>query len=127
MQETLVSHFVLQIGQSCEDSESREIAGQAVKIYLDDLAGDKKKWKSPSSDYEEITRKFLKFYKEQNELVKIFRNLSNDRNDLNHAGHNDQPMKADKFKNNLSQFLNRIEEHIKIPDNYNSDLVLLKK
>jgi len=110
LQETLLSYFIVKIGQDQENQKYREIAGQAVTIYLKKIV--KTKWKETAADNEKITREFLIFYQDKAELVKIYRELSNDRNDLNHAGHKKNPMRAEKFSNNLSKFLSRIGKYI---------------
>ena len=110
LQETLVSYFILKIGQNQENPEYREIAGQSVTIYLGKL--DRTKWKKASADNEKITRELLKFYKGRNELIKIFRNISKDRNDLNHAGHNKNPMRPEIFRRQLSKMIDSVETYL---------------
>jgi len=107
LQETLLSYFILKIKHDQENQKYREIAGQAVTIYLKKI--DRAKWKKASADNEQITLKLLDAYKGQDELIKIFRNISNDRNDLNHAGHNTNPMRPEAFRKQLSEMLARIE------------------
>ncbi len=107
LQETLVSYFVLMIGQDQEHQKYREIAGQAVTIYLKKIV--RPKWKKTAANNEKATRELLEVCKGQNELIKVFRNISKDRNDLNHAGHKKDPMQADKFGKQLSDMIDRIE------------------
>jgi CRISPR-associated Csx2 family protein len=104
LQETLISYFVIKTGKNEEDKKHRKIASQAAAIYLREI--DKDKWEKPAADDLLATQKFLDLYDGEKELIKIFRNLSNIRNDLNHAGHNDSPIKTDNFRK-------KIEKHIK--------------
>ncbi len=113
LQETLISCFVLEIGQNEENKKCREIASQAATIYHYNL--DKTKWKKAAADNEKITQKFLSFYQNQQKLVNLFRNLSSDRNDLNHAGHNDAPMKPHKFSEKLLGYIEKAENIIMPP------------
>ena len=110
LQETLISYFVVEGGKNKKDKKYREIASQAVKIFLEEI--NKDKWKKPAADNHQITQKFLDLYEGKKELIKIFRNLSNDRNDLNHAGQNDSPMKPDKFNEKLKSYIKDIENII---------------
>lgn len=108
-QETLISYFIIKINEEPEGI-NREIATQAAKIYLDNLPVAQ--WKSLARTHEKTTRKFLEFYRTKDELIKIYRNLSGDRNDLNHAGHKPTPMKADKFSLKLRDYIQKTEQHI---------------
>jgi len=110
LQETLISYFIHKIGQDPENQKYREVAGQSVTVYLRKL--DRAKWKKASADNEQITRELLEFYKGQNGLIKIFRNISKDRNDLNHAGHNTSPMRPETFRKQLSEMIAKIETYL---------------
>lgn len=109
-QEILISYFAIKIDKNPEDFRNREIASQAAKIYNNMLPVEK--WKGKAKNYPKITQKFLEFYKTKDELLKIYRNLSKYRNDLNHAGHNKEPMKADKFSSKLDEYIRKAEKQI---------------
>lgn len=114
LQEFLVSHFITEIGEDPGDlkNENREIAGQSVKIHLENMPRDK--WIKPASAYPEITNRFLEFHKTRHELAKIFRQLSDYRNDLNHSGIRPGPMAAEKFEKKLTELLSRVENEMRI-------------
>ena len=105
MQETLLSLFIINIGRDPEEIKLREIAGQAATIYHKRLP--KNEWKKSAAASEEITDAFLNFFNGQDELMEVFRDLTNYRNDLNHAGFNQNPMSADKFKSKLSGLIDK--------------------
>ena len=110
LQETLISYFVIKTGKNKEDRKYREIASQAMIISREKI--DKDQWKKPAADNHQITQKFLDLYDGKKELLKIFRNLSRDRNDLNHAGHNDSPMKPDRFSKKIKEYIKNVENII---------------
>jgi len=110
LQETLITYFVTESGENEEDRKNREIASQAIAIYLKKI--DKDKWEKPALDNRYMTQKFLKVYDSKQKLIKIFRNLSNDRNDLNHAGQNDSPMKPDRFSEKIKAYITDLENII---------------
>jgi len=114
LEETIISYFVLKIGEDPEDlgNNNREIATQALHIYNKGL--DESKWKTPAKDYPEVTKRFVTFYQAQGSLAKIFNDIADFRNDLNHAGYKANAMNANKFKINLSKLLNTVEQHIEV-------------
>ncbi|WP_207679588.1 TM1812 family CRISPR-associated protein [Desulfonema magnum] len=121
LQETLVSYFVSGIDEKPEDLKDknrevsrkaariRDISTQAVKICRDSLPENK--WAKPAADHPEVTRKFLAFYGPRKELLEVFNKLSNYRNDLNHAGYRQNPMKSDSFEKNLAGLIKSIERY----------------
>lgn len=110
LQETLISYFIIKINENSQDYKLREIARQAAKIFAEQLPVEK--WKGLARNYPEISRKFLEFYKTKNELLKIFRNLSNYRNDLNHAGNTQNPMNANNFNSNLKSIFEELSNKL---------------
>lgn len=111
LQETLISYFIIKINENPE-AINREIVGQAIYIHTQNERLSQEKWKEPSKSNMEITKKLIAFYKTKGELVKIYRNLSKDRNDLNHAGHKKNPMSADKFSLKLGEYIRKTEQQL---------------
>jgi CRISPR-associated Csx2 family protein len=111
LQETLISYFISEIKQDQEDQKYREIVGQSVTIFLKQLP--QSKWKKPSADSEEIVQKLLEVYKGQDKLLHTFRNISDDRNDLNHGGHKKDHRRAELFERHLSDMIAEVETHLK--------------
>ena len=89
---------------------NRTIANQAITIFLKGLP--LKEWKKEAHENQHITDQFINFYKTQHELVKTYNNLTNYRNDLNHAGYSDSARHAEKFSKELPVFLNIAEKAI---------------
>lgn len=112
LQETLISYFIIKINENPE--RLREIVSQAIYIHTNNKNSSLKDWKEPAKSNIEITKKLIGFYKTNKELVEIYKNLSKDRNDLNHAGHTNNPMSADKFSSKLVDYIQETEQQIVI-------------
>ena len=109
LQETLISYFVSKIGENPEylKNKNRKIVNQAIAIYNKNLP--RKEWMKPAKDDPKTTCKFIEFYKNQNELVKIYNDLIDFRNDLNHAGYRTNPRRSETFGKRLSEMVDRVE------------------
>jgi CRISPR-associated Csx2 family protein len=108
--ETLISHFAETIGENPLDMKIRKIASQAATIYA--KRKPENEWMNEASGNKDITRKFLHFYNLKPDLVELMRNLSKDRNDINHAGYNPSPMRAEKFEKKISDILGNIKDYM---------------
>jgi len=113
LEEILISYFIKKAGFDPEDlnNKNREIASQAVTIYLKQYP--QTLWHKPATDHPETTRKFLSFYASCEDLIQSFKEISNLRNDLNHAGFRSEAMKATRFEQKLSELIHNAENHIK--------------
>ena len=109
LQETLTSHFVSKIGENETylKNKNRQIVNQAVTIYTNSLPP--REWIKPAKDDPETTRKFINYFKTQKELVKIYNDLSDSRNDLNHAGYRTNARRSEIFGKQLSKMIDSIE------------------
>lgn len=105
-------HFFCQDWTSDDRIRNRDIASQAVTIYLKRLP--QAAWKEPSASNPEITQNFLELYRTEEILVCVFDELSNYRNDLNHAGFRSNAMSADKFDAKLSELLGQTKKYIAV-------------
>ena len=110
LQETLISYFASGIDQNAESYETnrvlRELAGQTVYIFLKQQP--EKNWPNKSKENKKIVDNYLTFFKTINmDLLKIFRDLSDFRNDINHCGHNKHPRPAMKFESSLGEFIEK--------------------
>lgn len=103
LQETLFSHMLLSTQGDMNDLIGRDIASQAIKIHMEELSEDE--WHFPAEANKETTRKFLEFLRTTPGLVKAMRDLTQFRNDLNHAGYGPSPMKPHKFAAKLEPLL----------------------
>ncbi|MEA3429232.1 MAG: TIGR02221 family CRISPR-associated protein [Thermodesulfobacteriota bacterium] len=111
LQETLISYLLIKINKQPE-SINREIVGQAIYIYTNNKKLFPEEWKEPAKSNIKTTKKLIEFCKTKKELIEIYRNLSNDRNDLNHAGHKKNPMSADKFSLKLGEYIRKTEQQL---------------
>jgi CRISPR-associated Csx2 family protein len=114
LQETLISYFIINVNEKPESRINRDIVNQAIYIDTKNKRLSQGKWKKPAKNNVEITKKFIEFYKTKTKLVEIYKNLSKDRNDLNHAGHTHNPMSADKFSSKLGDYIQKTEQQIVI-------------
>jgi hypothetical protein len=110
LQETIIGYFVASVNQDPNDLVLRGIASQAVKISSDDLP--EADWLSPAADHKNMTHAFLEFFRGESELIKMMKLLTDYRNDLNHAGHKQNPMPAESFGKKLSDLLARFETYL---------------
>ena len=114
LQETLITYFVSMIGENPENfdnqNRNRTIANQAVTIFLKNKP--EKKWFKEAAHNKDITRKFQNLYKKNQNIVKIYRDLTGSRNDINHCGFNDNPARIKTLEDNLGKFINKVEKNI---------------
>jgi len=110
LQETLLTHFVIERGGDPEAKKDREIASQAATIYLRNLP--ESRWEPPAKTHRATTQGFLEFYEARNKWPKIFNKLSAYRNDLNHAGYRKNAARADSFKKALSELLDETGKYL---------------
>lgn len=112
LEEMLISYCMTQIGQKPQDWNKREIVNQAVHIYL--YKTPESEWREDVSENKNNINELLNFFDGNTQIAKLMRNLSQDRNDLNHAGYNPNPMQADKFTNKLQGYIEKVENYIAI-------------
>jgi len=109
LQETLITFFVLQAHQDPAQKKNRELASQTVTIFLNSINESNRL--PPAAHHPEIVNKFMAFLQNNWKLAEIFRNLSQSRNDLNHAGFV-SPRSADAFTTSLDNFIVKVEKVI---------------
>jgi hypothetical protein len=116
LQEILISYFVHRIGEDPNDfkhqNKKRTIANQAVTILSKKLPEEQ--WKQPSIRNKSLTYKFIDLYKNNSALIKVYRNLSNLRNDINHCGFNNNPAREKTLEINLLDYIVEVEKNISI-------------
>jgi len=108
LQETLISHMVLAVGGDPMDLVQRDIASQAIKIKKERLPEEE--WHPPAKDNKEMTWRHLNLLGMKSDLVAVMYELSQYRNDLNHAGYNRNIMKSQKFSSKLGPLLAKVED-----------------
>lgn len=112
LQETLISYFISSVGENPDNFQSkiRRLVNQAVYTFFNGHPGETAE--KGSIEDNDITNKLLNFYKQNEAMVKIHRNLSKLRNDINHCGFNDNPAKANKLTEKLRELTNQVEKNI---------------
>ncbi len=106
LQETLITHVVTQGGFDPGDKKYRDLASQAANIFCNHI--EPAAWLPPAANHRDIVQKHLDFFQEHAELAKIYRNLSQPRNDINHAGYV-QPRPAEDLAKDLADFISQVE------------------
>lgn len=108
LQEGLISYLVENvINGNSFDLEQRELVNQSVTVMQKGIEEDK--WFEPARSHPQEIRALLAFWDKFPELCKIFGELIQTRNDLNHAAFRGSPMSAEKFGPKLQNLLNRVE------------------
>lgn len=104
LQETLITYFVLKVGENPRNRKLRELTSQCITINAMNADEEKRKWPQPASDNPEMTLKLLNLIKKDNEIASLIDSLRPFRNDLNHAAFIDvknKPKSSDSFKEKL--------------------------
>lgn len=104
LQETAITHILIQsINADSTDIDKRNLVGKAVKITLNDISEDG--WDQAARDQKALIDQICGWLTPQKMLLDCLRNMSQSRNDLNHAGMNPNPMAGDKFKPKLQEYI----------------------
>ena len=110
LQETIFSYLLLNAGQDPCDDCLREIPSQAIKIASSRKKGEpisRNDWHNPAAAYPEITEKIIAAIPDDPEFLKEMGCITQERNDLNHAG------QKQNAKKNPSEFTRNLASHIK--------------
>ncbi|MDP2647449.1 MAG: TIGR02221 family CRISPR-associated protein [Desulfobacterales bacterium] len=101
--ETLISYFVRRSGKDINDKTQREIASAAASLARKNTPEEE--WSGEAGKNKKTTKKYLELHKKEKSLLKLFGEISQYRDDLNHAGYRQDMKKPEKFKNALKQIL----------------------
>ncbi|RMG41339.1 MAG: TIGR02221 family CRISPR-associated protein [Candidatus Dadabacteria bacterium] len=116
LQEGLISYFLAACGyKHCKYQLScRQLVNQAAfKIYYNEKDGKKGKVRPPvisNPEEQETYNALVELMQGCKPLVETHVKLGGSRNDLNHAGMNNNPTSAVKIRNNLNRIIKRVEE-----------------
>lgn len=109
LQETIITYILISAtGLNGRDKGDREIVLQAVTILINELPEEC--WKEAALKKKPTTEKIITWMQPQEDLVKIMRNISNIRNDLNHSGQNRGSMKPGVICSQLKDYISQLEE-----------------
>lgn len=111
LHETLVTYFINAAGEDYLDKDMRSIAGSAGAICKNDQA-DEHQWDGKAGMRPDVTRKIISLLKGNKPLKKVFSQLTELRNDLNHAGIREQPKKCTMFPKSLAEFIEIAQREI---------------
>ena len=106
LQETLITFFVKKIGADPLDKKARELVPSAAKIVNENLSRDHWRGESAKPENGDRVEHLRGVFRDDKEILKLFSRLSQERNDLNHAGYSGDKKDSKKFFSNL-------DEHIK--------------
>lgn len=111
LQETMLTHVLAQAtDEDPLDIKKRNIVNKAVNIELNDIHFEK--WDEVAKENKQLIKQVRDWLRPQKDLLDCMRNLTSNRNDLNHAGMNTNPMSADKFEVKLKDYLDTFESLI---------------
>ncbi len=111
LQETMCTFILRQSTQEdTRDKNKRNLVGMAVAIERD--SKNFEKWSDDAKQNKKNIEDIRAWLRENKELFDCMKNLSQDRNDLNHAGMNANPMTAEKFSRKLEEYIKIFESQI---------------
>jgi len=99
LQENLLSYLIVQCGKNPMDTLQRECLSQALNIIVNKIP--EQQWKT--ADKEKV-KFYIDKYGNQIELCEWYKEISECRNDINHAGYRENPIDAKKIAEKLSEF-----------------------
>ncbi len=110
LQEFLIDYIAQETQLDRSKLEHRNLVSQAATILERNISIEN--WLTPAREHPPITRKLIDFFKGRSPLVKIFTELTDWRNDLNHAGYGRQLRDARKFYDKLGDLIQKIEADV---------------
>ena len=105
MQEILITNFIIRTSGDPTDKNQRSIAASAISICQQNIPEDQ--WTGVAGRFPEITKQYNYLYKKEVKLVEVLDALTELRNDLNHSGFREQPMKSDVFAKRLDELIDK--------------------
>ncbi|HBT97188.1 MAG TPA: TIGR02221 family CRISPR-associated protein [Desulfobulbaceae bacterium] len=110
--ETMITFVVNKaLGNDGRNRKDRELVNQCNSIIGKNTP--ESEWRHPACHDKPITRRMIAWMKPQSDLLKGIGELNSIRNDLNHAGQNDNPGKAKKIQEELSRHLDKMKQIVK--------------
>lgn len=110
LQEFLISYITRQNGLDYQNKKHRGITSQAVTITRKNLP--RNEWHAPALDYPEITQAMINFYQAHPQLAQIYADLSQYRNDINHAAFIPNPRDARAFAPALQSLIDAMRQQL---------------
>ena len=108
--ETMISYFLEQIGENPVDFNNkrtmdiRRLVNQTARQFVEGNDSSDQ-WGELPGKYPDVFQNLLACFKKQKDLIKKYTDINRIRNDINHAGINNNPIKSKGFEKKLSEFL----------------------
>lgn len=113
LQETLITHICIKVEVDPMQEKMRNIVTSAATIIRKQYPPSK--WKGDAGKNPEIAQKMIQTLKEDG-LANLMVNITDERNDLNHAGYNDHDRPPSRFLKNLEKHLKEVEAYFSEQD-----------
>lgn len=111
LQETLISYFTVTIlKDDLNNLTSRTLVNQALKIFLKALP--QAEWAEPAKSNPHKVTPIVDALQNFPGMAQILSNLGNDRNDINHAGYKNNPIRADRFGPKLRDYITTFQNFL---------------
>ena len=112
--ETLINLFLFKATGEREvlDRDRRSLVAVSLKVHEKNLPYEA--WEPPALDNRNLVERLLRYYDAKPSLPKLFRNITDLRNDINHGGmrENEKPFKT--LENKLHDFIEEAEREMNI-------------
>lgn len=108
LEETMICHVLNEAlpGHSREEDTTRNLVG--MSLYL--IKNTQKKWSEEAKKNEAKIKCIMGWLSAHPDITVALSDLSQYRNDINHAGYNKDPMSSKKFPTKLNEILNDIKK-----------------
>jgi len=123
LKESITSYVCEKMNYPQNDIRKREIADAAMSIVSKKYKNIESKWSKTASDNREITLEILNNGVLENDaLINLHRSISETRNDFNHAGFRNNPMKAKDLIKKIEVYIGQIKDIWKDAGNADKNL-----
>lgn len=124
LQESLITHIITTYGKSFDldslETNHRTLVNRAMHGAVKRRQGSQsvvgeadEKPKTLDQNFERVIEELEKFFLGNDELLKMYQNLTQHRNDLMHCGYRTGPMSGEKFREKLKECVCRAQKYAK--------------
>lgn len=111
LQENIASYILQQLGESYDELENRKYLSYAINVYYRDIPeqaweGNKMKIKS----YVNQLKNNIKY----SEIARLYFELTEPRNDINHGGYKSNPRKPERLKSTLKEIYEKVKNYFSL-------------
>ena len=108
LQEAIITYFCEQFNFDYKKRKSRELISQIFHIKAKNITENE--WKPPAKNDVQLTQKLLN--QVNNEFARMFMELSDLRNDINHSGFLDSSRSYNKFYTKIKEIYEKVMNHL---------------